>query len=154
MNVNSLVWFFQMGWLRKNLLLVSTVASVIIGAILGFSLRSLHLDVQTITLLSFPGEILMNMLKMMILPLIVSSLISGTIMLINFFFFGFFVFLALTWKIWLFILKFLSEFALPFFFVVIAIHTSLVSSFLTHLLNRSFRCADVNLYFNQNLSIN
>uniref|UniRef100_A0A0N5ATZ5 Amino acid transporter n=1 Tax=Syphacia muris TaxID=451379 RepID=A0A0N5ATZ5_9BILA len=66
-----------MNWLRKNLLLVSTVASVIIGGILGFSLRSLNLDAQTITLLSFPGEILMNMLKMMILPLIISSLISG-----------------------------------------------------------------------------
>uniref|UniRef100_A0AC34Q7F8 Amino acid transporter n=1 Tax=Panagrolaimus sp. JU765 TaxID=591449 RepID=A0AC34Q7F8_9BILA len=66
-----------MAWLRKNLLLVLTVASVILGALLGFFLRSLNPSPQTIMLISFPGEILMNMLKMMILPLIVSSLISG-----------------------------------------------------------------------------
>uniref|UniRef100_A0A0M3HUC3 Amino acid transporter n=1 Tax=Ascaris lumbricoides TaxID=6252 RepID=A0A0M3HUC3_ASCLU len=66
-----------MTWLRKNLLLVCTVASVLLGALLGFVIRPLNLEPQTIMLLSFPGEILMHMLKMMILPLIISSLISG-----------------------------------------------------------------------------
>jgi len=67
----------KMAWLRKNLLLVMTVASVILGALLGFALRSTDPSPQTVMLISFPGEILMNMLKLMILPLIVSSLISG-----------------------------------------------------------------------------
>ncbi|VDK46528.1 unnamed protein product [Anisakis simplex] len=66
-----------MGWLRKNLLLIGTIASVVLGALLGFLLRPLNLTPQTITLVSFPGEILMHMLKLMILPLIISSLISG-----------------------------------------------------------------------------
>uniref|UniRef100_A0A915ATV9 Amino acid transporter n=2 Tax=Parascaris univalens TaxID=6257 RepID=A0A915ATV9_PARUN len=70
-------FFFRMTWLRKNLLLVCTVASVLLGALLGFVIRPLNLEPQTIMLLSFPGEILMHMLKMMILPLIISSLISG-----------------------------------------------------------------------------
>lgn len=64
-------------WLHKNLLLVLTVSSVILGIALGFALRSSHLSPQTVMLVSFPGEILMRILKMMILPLIISSLISG-----------------------------------------------------------------------------
>ncbi|KAH7714715.1 glutamate transporter protein [Aphelenchoides avenae] len=66
-----------MGWFRRNWLLVATIGSVVLGAVLGFILRSQKLSPQSIMLLSFPGEILMHMLKMMILPLIISSLISG-----------------------------------------------------------------------------
>ena len=72
-----------MAWLRKNLLLVMTVASVVLGALLGFALRSTDPSPQTVMLISFPGEILMNMLKLMILPLIVSSLISGYFFYLN-----------------------------------------------------------------------
>jgi len=64
-------------WLKTNLLLSATIGSVLLGALLGFILRSQQLTPSTVMLLAFPGEILMNMLKMMILPLIVSSLISG-----------------------------------------------------------------------------
>ena len=56
---------------------VATIGSVLLGAILGFIVRVQQPTPQTIMLLSFPGEILMHMLKMMILPLIASSLISG-----------------------------------------------------------------------------
>ncbi|CAI4226393.1 unnamed protein product [Auanema sp. JU1783] len=66
-----------MTWLKKNLLLVMTVGSVVLGAILGFVIRPLQLSPQSVMLVAFPGELLMHMLKMMILPLIVSSLISG-----------------------------------------------------------------------------
>ena len=72
-----------MAWFRKNLLLVLTVVSVVLGAFLGFVLRSTNPSPQTIMLISFPGEILMNMLKLMILPLIVSSLISGYFLTIH-----------------------------------------------------------------------
>ncbi|KAI6183944.1 Excitatory amino acid transporter 2 [Aphelenchoides bicaudatus] len=67
----------KMGWLRKNWLLVATILSVVLGAVLGFIIRLQKPTPQTIMLLSFPGELLMHMLKLMILPLIVSSLISG-----------------------------------------------------------------------------
>ncbi|CAD6190483.1 unnamed protein product [Caenorhabditis auriculariae] len=66
-----------MGWLRKNLLLVLTIGSVVLGAILGFAFRPLNLTPQSVMYIAFPGELLMHMLKMMILPLIMSSLISG-----------------------------------------------------------------------------
>ncbi|VDK60538.1 unnamed protein product [Gongylonema pulchrum] len=64
-------------WLRRNLLLVLTIGSVLTGIGLGFIMRSFNLTPQSIVLVSFPGEMLMHMLKLMILPLIISSLISG-----------------------------------------------------------------------------
>ncbi|KAI1708820.1 sodium:dicarboxylate symporter family domain-containing protein [Ditylenchus destructor] len=64
-------------WIWKNFLLVATIVSVLLGAVLGFIVRLQQPTPQTIMLMSFPGEILMHMLKMMILPLIASSLISG-----------------------------------------------------------------------------
>ncbi|KIH45626.1 hypothetical protein ANCDUO_24333 [Ancylostoma duodenale] len=67
----------MVSWFRKNLLLVMTIGSVVAGAVLGFAIRPLNLSPQTVMLVSFPGELLMRMLKMMILPLIISSLISG-----------------------------------------------------------------------------
>jgi Na+/H+-dicarboxylate symporter len=54
-----------------------TVFGVIFGVILGLSLRSANLEYETIMLISFPGDILMRMLKMLVLPLITSSLITG-----------------------------------------------------------------------------
>lgn len=63
--------------LRENLLLILTILSVFIGIALGFSLRPLNPEKKVITIIGFPGEILMNMLKMVIIPLIVASLISG-----------------------------------------------------------------------------
>ncbi len=68
-------------WLRVNLLLLLTVVSVIIGLIIGLSVREVNLEPNhyriMVTLLSFPGEIFLRMLKMLILPLIVFSLVAG-----------------------------------------------------------------------------
>ncbi|XP_070158681.1 excitatory amino acid transporter 2 [Polyergus mexicanus] len=64
-------------WMGSNLLLALTIAGVFVGLGLGFLGRLADLTPQSITLVSFPGEILMRMLKMFILPLIISSLISG-----------------------------------------------------------------------------
>ncbi|XP_069751812.1 excitatory amino acid transporter 2-like isoform X2 [Narcine bancroftii] len=64
--------------LRKNLLLSLTVFGVIFGAFSGGLLRyagQLHPDI--VMIIAFPGDILMRMLKMLILPLIISSLITG-----------------------------------------------------------------------------
>ncbi|XP_034047006.1 solute carrier family 1 member 9 isoform X2 [Thalassophryne amazonica] len=51
---------------------------VVMGAVFGMLLRYIKLsDIVILTMVSFPGEILMRMLKMLILPLIISSLITG-----------------------------------------------------------------------------
>ncbi|KAA0198693.1 Amino acid transporter [Fasciolopsis buskii] len=67
-------------WFRNidNIFVVLTVAAVILGMTIGLLIK-IHVDPspRTIYLVSFPGELLMNMLKMLIIPLIVSSLVAG-----------------------------------------------------------------------------
>ncbi|KAK9409894.1 SLC1A2: Amino acid transporter, partial [Crotalus adamanteus] len=81
--------------LRKNLLLSLTVfdyfllnlpsyyffryiQGVIMGALCGMLLRmAAPINPDVVMLIAFPGDILMRMLKMLILPLIISSLITG-----------------------------------------------------------------------------
>jgi len=65
-------------WFRENLLLVLTVISVFLGFIIGFVARVFSPSEEVIMFVSFPGDVLMRILKMLILPLIVSSLIAGT----------------------------------------------------------------------------
>ncbi|XP_044037835.1 solute carrier family 1 member 9 isoform X4 [Siniperca chuatsi] len=61
-----------------NLLLGLTVMGVVMGVVFGMLLRYMKVtDSSALTMVSFPGEILMRMLKMLILPLIISSLITG-----------------------------------------------------------------------------
>ncbi|CAK9819317.1 Excitatory amino acid transporter 2 [Anthophora plagiata] len=66
-----------MDWFGENMLLVFTIGGILVGLVLGFLGRLATPSPQSITLVSFPGEVLMRSLKMFILPLIVSSLISG-----------------------------------------------------------------------------
>ncbi len=54
-----------------------TILSVVVGLLAGFLLRGYELSQPTLQLINFPGEIFMQVLKLMILPLIFSSLISG-----------------------------------------------------------------------------
>ncbi|XP_031174954.1 solute carrier family 1 member 9 [Sander lucioperca] len=61
-----------------NLLLGLTVLGVVMGVGFGMLLRYMKVtDSSALTMVSFPGDILMRMLKMLILPLIISSLITG-----------------------------------------------------------------------------
>uniref|UniRef100_A0A3P9H5G1 Amino acid transporter n=1 Tax=Oryzias latipes TaxID=8090 RepID=A0A3P9H5G1_ORYLA len=62
---------------KRNGLLTLSVVAVITGCMLGFTLRGTQLSSQAKIYFSFPGELLMRMLKMLILPLITSSLMSG-----------------------------------------------------------------------------
>ncbi|XP_062379730.1 excitatory amino acid transporter 3-like [Sardina pilchardus] len=66
------------GLLRKNRLLIATILSVPLGIGLGMAVRD-YGDLSQLGkfYLGFPGEILMRMLKLIILPLIVSSIITG-----------------------------------------------------------------------------
>ncbi|XP_026070763.1 excitatory amino acid transporter 2 isoform X1 [Carassius auratus] len=64
--------------ITKNLILVLTVLGVIVGSVAGILLRyASPLPADVIMVIAFPGDILMRMLKMVILPLIISSLITG-----------------------------------------------------------------------------
>ncbi|XP_038663322.1 excitatory amino acid transporter 2-like isoform X1 [Scyliorhinus canicula] len=76
---NKLPWWKRLGKsLRKNLLLTLTVLGVILGALFGGLLRyASPIHPNIVMLIAFPGDILMRMLKMLILPLIISSLITG-----------------------------------------------------------------------------
>uniref|UniRef100_A0A8K9WM71 Amino acid transporter n=1 Tax=Oncorhynchus mykiss TaxID=8022 RepID=A0A8K9WM71_ONCMY len=71
------VWAYIKGYCKRNGLLTLSVIAVVSGCVLGFSLRSFNLSTQAKIYFSFPGELLMRMLKMLILPLITSSLMSG-----------------------------------------------------------------------------
>uniref|UniRef100_A0AAY4DZW1 Amino acid transporter n=1 Tax=Denticeps clupeoides TaxID=299321 RepID=A0AAY4DZW1_9TELE len=65
-------------FLKRNWLLIATVLSVVLGIGLGVLVREYaslsNLDKQYF---GFPGELLMRMLKLVILPLIISSMITG-----------------------------------------------------------------------------
>ncbi|XP_036385292.1 neutral amino acid transporter A-like [Megalops cyprinoides] len=64
-------------FLKKNLLVILTVSGVLVGAGLGMMVRNMNLTRAQMTYFAFPGELLLRMLKMVILPLVVCSLISG-----------------------------------------------------------------------------
>ncbi|XP_025420081.1 excitatory amino acid transporter 2 isoform X2 [Sipha flava] len=65
------------GWLKTNRFLICILFSVILGVALGLTLRPLHLSSESITLISYPGELFLRTLKLMVLPFIISCLIIG-----------------------------------------------------------------------------
>ena len=64
-------------WLKENLLLFLTFTGVISGFVLGITLRTFDPSQEAILLIAYPGELFMRLLKLMILPLIIASLITG-----------------------------------------------------------------------------
>ncbi|XP_062549140.1 excitatory amino acid transporter isoform X2 [Armigeres subalbatus] len=68
-------------WIRficENKLILVTLSGVLFGVVLGITLRSFELSEDTIMLIAYPGELFMRVLKLMILPLVIASLISGS----------------------------------------------------------------------------
>ncbi|XP_051258579.1 excitatory amino acid transporter 1-like isoform X2 [Dicentrarchus labrax] len=66
-----------MTFLKRNAFVVLTMVSVAIGIGLGFALRPINMSTRDIKYLTFPGELLMRILQMLVLPLLISSLITG-----------------------------------------------------------------------------
>lgn len=71
-------------FLRRNLLLILIIAGCVIGFIIGVVVNESVQKIKhkedrktTLMLIGFPGELLMNMLKMLVLPLIIASLITA-----------------------------------------------------------------------------
>lgn len=60
-----------------NLLVILTVAAVIIGVFIGLGVRQANLTQTQVMHFGFPGELLIRLLKMIIIPLVVCSLVSG-----------------------------------------------------------------------------
>ena len=68
------------GFLRRNLLVLLLLISLILGVGVGFIIKfctDIELSAKEIGYISFPGTLFLNMLKMIIVPLIVSSLVAG-----------------------------------------------------------------------------
>ncbi|XP_030769589.1 neutral amino acid transporter B(0) isoform X2 [Rhinopithecus roxellana] len=67
--------------LRANLLVLLTVVAVVVGVALGLGISgaggALALGPQRLSAFLFPGELLLRLLRMIILPLVVCSLIGG-----------------------------------------------------------------------------
>lgn len=68
-----------LSFIRRNLLLILLLMSLALGVGLGAALRKLDppLDKREQMYFRFAGDLLMRMLKAIVIPLIVSSLISG-----------------------------------------------------------------------------
>ncbi|XP_063962697.1 excitatory amino acid transporter 1-like [Lytechinus pictus] len=67
-------------FLFKNLLLILMILSLILGCCVGFGIKlgsDRDFTSDEIKYISFPGTIFLNMLKVMIIPLVVTSLIAG-----------------------------------------------------------------------------
>jgi len=60
-----------------NLLVILTVAGVVIGVVIGLAVRNAELTRTQVIYVGFPGELLIRLLKMIIIPLVVCSLVSG-----------------------------------------------------------------------------
>ncbi|XP_077993551.1 excitatory amino acid transporter 3-like [Glandiceps talaboti] len=65
-------------WARNNLLLMLTMIGVVIGFAIAFSAQPLNPSIDAIIWIGMPGELFLRGLQLLIIPLIVSSMITAT----------------------------------------------------------------------------
>ncbi|XP_049453755.1 excitatory amino acid transporter 1-like [Epinephelus fuscoguttatus] len=63
-------------FLKRNAFVVLTMAAVALGIGLGFALRQINMSARDVKYLTYPGELLIRILQMLVLPLIISSVIA------------------------------------------------------------------------------
>ena len=64
-------------FLRNNVLLLATITGVILGIIVGIAMREANLTSLQIAYFGLPGDLFLRALKMVIVPLVCFSLITG-----------------------------------------------------------------------------
>ncbi|KAK9806122.1 hypothetical protein WJX72_002273 [[Myrmecia] bisecta] len=65
------------GWAKDEPLLAATIAGVIAGIVLGMLVRLAEPSLATIDLIGFPGELMLRLLKLLVLPLVSGSMVAG-----------------------------------------------------------------------------
>ncbi|XP_046366409.2 excitatory amino acid transporter-like [Haliotis rufescens] len=66
-----------LSFIRGNILLIITVLAVVVGVVVGVTCRQLAPSEEAIRLVKFPGELFLRMLRLLMLPLIMASMITG-----------------------------------------------------------------------------
>ncbi|KAK7484827.1 hypothetical protein BaRGS_00023870 [Batillaria attramentaria] len=65
-------------YLKENAVLLLTFIGVVVGFAVGFGVRELDPSPDALMWIGMPGELFMRMLNLMVVPLVVSSVITGT----------------------------------------------------------------------------
>ncbi|KAK7484828.1 hypothetical protein BaRGS_00023871 [Batillaria attramentaria] len=65
-------------YLKENAVLLLTLIGVVLGFAIGFGIRELKPSKDALMWIGMPGELFLRMLNLMVVPLIVSSVISGS----------------------------------------------------------------------------
>ncbi|XP_033760828.1 excitatory amino acid transporter-like isoform X2 [Pecten maximus] len=65
-------------WVNDNLLLLLTSVGIVLGFGVGFGIREVNPSPVLLTWIGMPGELFIRMLKLMVIPLIISSVITAT----------------------------------------------------------------------------
>ncbi|XP_078329751.1 excitatory amino acid transporter-like isoform X2 [Crassostrea virginica] len=64
--------------MRDQILFVLTILAVVIGFVVGFGIREIEPSSDVVDWLGMPGDLFLRLLKMMIVPLVVTSVIHST----------------------------------------------------------------------------
>lgn len=67
-----------MKYLKENAVLLLTLVGVVFGFAIGFGVRELKPSADALMWIGMPGELFLRMLNLMVVPLVIGSVISGT----------------------------------------------------------------------------